>query len=250
MDEAATLAFLDELEKVGFDIQGLAAGAAKFIGRGGAPLVLGALGGSLVLYDALKARGIKGEIFAEDILGKTRGSKKVDSKEYINDLQKENPPDRSIIPVTTIKDVKKITSDPAWNKPVIRDIMNSRAKHVILTGRNAFMVPGAKRDYVVVAPEANPRVIEHEVGHARDLGANPVTLMERLRRILGVFWKPSFEKGKMKREETAWEHAKKTPLRDRALATYERSFHTGRATVIAPLVGSALIGGISEGLNI
>jgi len=250
MDEAATLAFLDELDKVGFDIQGLAAGAAKFIGRGGAPFALGALGGGLALYDTLKARGIEGEVFAEDILGKTRGSKRVDSKEYIKDLQKDNPPSRPIVPVTTAKDVKKITSDPAWDKPVIRDIMKSRANDVITTGRNAFMLPGADKDYIVVAPEANPRVIEHEVGHARDIGERPVTLMEKLRRVIGVLWKPSFEKGRMRREESAWKHTKKTPLRDRALATYERGFHTGRAKVITPLIGSALISGISKGLGV
>lgn len=238
-------AFAAELDKLGFSMQGLLAGAAQTLGKGGVPLAIGAAGGGLALHDYLKARKIKGDVYIEDILGKTRGAKQVDAKEYVKELEKTIPGDRKLVSVSTKKDVPKLLNDPRFKKSILKPVLKERAERYI-KGYNAAMVAGKNRDYIVSPEKVNPRILEHEVGHARDEAGKSLTLGAILKNLLGKVWKPTYRKEVMGREEKAWKAARPTPLRPRALATYERGFHTHRGKIMRGVAAGGLISGLGK----
>jgi hypothetical protein len=243
------ISFAAEMDKIGFNMQALLQGASQTLGRGGVPLAVGAGGAGLALYDYLKARKIKGDVFVEDIAGKTRGSKKVDAKEYVKELEKEIPGDRKLVSVSTKKDVAKVVNDPRFKKSILRPVLKEKITKTVVKGDNAAMVSGKKRDYIVSPETVNPRVLEHEVGHARDNAGKAVSIGDVLKGLLGRVWKPTYRKHTMAREERAWEAARPSPLRQRALATYERGFHTGRGRFARRVAVPALLAGIGKAMG-
>lgn len=249
MNALVITAFESEIEKLGFNMQALLLGAAQFISRGGVPLAVGTAGGGLALYDYLKARKIKGEIYVEDLLGETRGSKKVNAKEYVKELEERIPGDRPLVSVSTKKDIQKVTKDPRFEKSILTQPLKAKMKRYI-RGDNAAMVAGKKRDYIVSPETVNPRVLEHEVGHARDnAGKHPVTVSGVLAGVAGKLIKPVYRRHTMAREEKAWKAAKPTPLRQRALATYERGFHTGRGKIMRRVAAVGLLRGLGKAMG-
>jgi hypothetical protein len=249
MDEEIYNAFIAELEKFGFNMSGLLAGAAQFIGKGGVPLAVGASGAGLALYDYLKARKIKGDVYVEDILGKTRGSKRVDAKEYVKELEKTIPGDRPLVSISSKKDVPKILNDPRFKKSALRPALKKKVTRTIVRGDNASMVAGKSRDFIVSPETVNPRVLEHEVGHARDNAGKAVSITDVLKGLVGKVWKPTYKKHVIGKEERAWEAAKPTPLRPRALATYERGFHTGRGKIMRRVAAVGLLRGLGRAIG-
>ena len=245
------IAFIDELDKIGLNIPALTAGVSKFVNKGGLPLAVAGVGGALMAYDWIKANRIKGDVFVEDIVGDTRGAKKVDSEEYIKELEKEDVVDRPLVPVVDAKGIQKFMRDPNVNIPGVRDILKEKAQRVVTKGDNAFMFQGKGKDFIVVAPKANPRIIEHEVGHSVAESGKGMSLVPKiLQRIKETFWKPSFRAGRFREEQDAWNVFKKrTPLKERALATYERGFHRRRSDAVNPVVVASLLAGIERGLE-
>lgn len=246
MHETIERAFADELVKIGIPVGELFQHTVR--SGAAAPLVIGGLAGGLSVYDLIKRRGIDGKVTVEDIRGTKPGAKKVDTAKYVEDLVKANPTKRKIVPVTTKKDVKKLVKDPSLNV-LTRAALENASIQVIEKGTNAYMFPGKSKDYIIAPTRANPRVIEHEVGHAIDIAGQKPKFLDKIHRMLGTVWKPSFRKSTMEREERAWKHAKKTPLKGRALGSYEKGFHTGRSMISGAVAIASLVKGMERAMG-
>lgn len=252
--------FRQELEKMGLDVGSIAGPVQRIIASPGVqaaavPAVAGLGFGALSLYDLLRAREIgKDKVTPEEVQGIGRGRKQVDAKEYVKEMEKTRPSDRPLIPITSNKEISKMTKDPASRNPPLKSILKDKAKRVHKKKSNAFMFPGKERDYIVVPEKVNPRVVEHEVGHAWDIKdkANK-GLLKKLHKAFGLLWKPAFKKTVLGPEERAWKAAKKTPSRERALKSYEAGFHRRRGKMVGkmaiPLAVKALDEGIKAGMG-
>jgi hypothetical protein len=252
--------FEGELRKIALDVGAMAGPAKRILSSPGVqaaavPAVAGVGLGVLSLYDLLKARGLTREpITSEELQGIGPGRKQVDAEKYIKEMEKAHPTERPLVPVTSSRDVSKMVRDPSAKNPLLKVVLKTKAKKVHKDKSNAFMFPGKEKDYIVVPEKVNPRVVEHEVGHAWDIEGKPEKgLLHRLHLALGKLWKPAYQKTKMEPEERAWEAAKKTPSRERALKSYEAAFHKSRGRlagrIAIPVALRALLAGLGAGMG-
>lgn len=226
-------AFENELDKLGFALPAYMKDPRYIFGSVLAGLVIG---------DMLKREALPVGVTREMILG--RGKGRVEAKKWVAGLLKKEPTDKPVEVVTNRKEVAEMLRDPKFGL-LARVLIGAQATSIVEEGGNAAALQGTKKDYIIVPPQLNPRVTEHELGHIRDIAAGH----DRpgvLKSLIGMFWKPTYEKEVMGRERRAWEYAKPTPLAEKAVKTYERGFHTRRAKTLAPLALNLILGGLKR----
>lgn len=223
MDSAITTGFREELQKIGFTMPPMGVVA---------PVAVGTALSGLALYDFLKSRKLKPDLGPDFITGTKEDQ--VKSREAIKQLLEERPLIRPVVPVTTEAGISKMVKDPRFGF-LTRRTLKSLAKEMVNEGTNAAVIQGEDKDYVIIPTKANPRVVEHEMGHLQDLARKIEDSPGILRRLLGLVWKPEYEKQIMGRERRAWTYAQKTPMSEEALKSYERGFHKTRAGLTMPM---------------
>jgi len=218
MNASFATGFREELQKVGFAIPPAALSV-------GVPVAIGTALSGLALYDYLKGKKLDPKLTKEFITGKK--GEEVTARKAIKELLEERPLIRPVVPVTTSKAVEKMVKDPKFGF-FTRSILEEQANKIVNKAVNAAVIQGEDKDYVVIPKKVHPSVVEHEVGHLQDF-ARKIENPGFIRRLFSLVWKPEYDKQVLERERRAWNYAKKTPKREKALASYESGFHRSRS---------------------
>lgn len=231
-------AFSDELSKVGFALPALFTDPVH--------LLASALGG-VAIYDILRGTAIPGYV---DLGSSKEEGKQVVSKQLVEQLVKNAPLKKPVKVVENDADIEAMIKDLGMIQRLLAASNLRRfSKAILRDKKNAAVVRGKTNDYVIIPEKVGARVVEHEIGHLIDLSRPDYKGPGVLTGLLSAFWKPAHRKAIMEREERAWEHTKKTPLREKALATYERGFHSMRSKLLSQLAGTLMAGGAMEASN-
>lgn len=230
MDSVFT-AFQDELQKAGIAIPASAVSV-------GVPIAIGTALSGVALYDLLKSKKLDPKITREFIAGTE--DEQVTSRKVVKQLLKEKPLIRPVVSVTSEAGVKKMMKDPKFGY-LTRQYLETAAKEMVTEANNAAVIQGDEKDYVIIPKKANPRVVEHEIGHLQDFARKLNEQPGLLKRLLSLVWKPEYEKQIMGRERRAWKYTKKTPMKEQALKSYERGFHRQRAGLAVPAAALAFL---------
>ena len=236
---------------------GLSDSASKIIAM--TPVVLGA---GLVLYDLHKSRG-----YSEDrqYVSDTIEGKKDHKLVNLTSYAKSNFPGVKVIdtPEKFQEFLKKETKiAESLPKDTLRDVSKNMFED--LTHGNAAAASGAGGYYLIAGDRKIPQdVLEHELGHLRDFKENKIRTTDGSynKYVTGFFnsmaqawFKSKYMSGKYMQEVTAWDKAKKSKttdeIRKRALGTYEKSWHQGRAlnsALLTLLYTNALYGAGARG---
>jgi len=211
--------FIEEMEKVGMPIP-------PTVLRVGIPATIGAALAAVSIADYFKSRKLDPKITPEFITGTP--DNQVTSRTAIKDLLEKRPLIRPVVTVTTGVGVEKMVADPKFGF-LTKRILKPLAEGIVDKADNAAVIQGEDKDYVIIPTKANPRVVEHEVGHLQDFARKIEESPGIIQRLLGLVWKPTYDKQVMDRERRAWTYAEKTPMREQALKSYERGFHQLRS---------------------
>lgn len=188
------------------------------------------------MYDAVKGMTFP-TLNAEELKG--RGKTRVKSVAWVKSLLKKKPLKRPPVVITNVKAVEPMIRDLNLEKH--RDVVERLVRYVTEGGNNAMAIKGKKTDYLVLPPKIHKAIVEHEVGHLRDFEERGDKRPGVLERLAKVVWKPTYRKHVIEPEERAWSHVPtKTGIKEKALGTYHRGFHSGRAG-LAGALGAALL---------
>lgn len=233
--------FNDELLKIAFDMNAA-------LRAGGLPLAGGAALAGIAIYDLIRGNSYKTGITSDVVKGVSEGEQ-VGSRREVQKLMKDKPLDRKAVPVTTMNDVAKMLKDPQFNA-LQKSLLKEFAQSVIKKGTNAAVVQGKDKNYVIVPPKANKEIIAHEIGHLRDFASGAYKEPNFVERAFGAIWKPTYEKTTLGPERRAWMHAKgKGSLPGRAIGTYEKAFHKGRAVGTGSAAAFTIISALKEAMK-
>lgn len=201
--------------------------------------VAGMLAGGLAAYDVSRGLGLHSAVIPEEIRGGGRG---VDAKKWVAHALKGTHLSKPVLAVTTPGDITEMLKDSKFGL-LERTMLQIAAKRIVTAGSNAGALKGNEKFYLVMPPVVNPRVAEHEFGHLLDDSSSSSVLM----RFLSMFFKAAHEKAVMVPERKAWEEARKTPLKEKALDTYESGFHRRRAGIAGRLSALLMMAAASGG---
>lgn len=201
------------------------------------PLLLGGAAAGLAVYDT-----IRGKLFPtmslDDVAGE--GKERVKSRAWAMAALKKKPLRKPPIVVTSDQDLVKLLRKVKIPADKKREFLGL-ARGIIRHSLNALAVRVGKTDILVLPERAAKAMVEHEIGHLRDLEAGKDTGRgSLLSRVLQLVWKPEHRKRIIEPEERAWRYVRgRKKLKERAVGTYQRGFHQRRAG----LAGKAALGG-------
>lgn len=211
------------------------------ISGGHAMIALGAALSGVAIYDFFKGRSFP-TLDKEMLRGK--GKERVDTEAWLSMLLKKKPLKRPPVVVTKIEDLEAALKGDDFTKGE-KILIRRFAKLVLKKESNAFVVPSKTKDLMVIPPKMHKHVVEHELGHVRDFAEKGFKKPGIVDAVLMNFWKPTYKKQVLDREERAWKHTKARKLKKGAIGSYHKGFHYGR--MIPASVGAYF--GISSGLE-
>ena len=205
------------------------------------PILLGGAAAGLAVYDVIKGQSFP-TLDADEMKG--RGRTRVQSAKHVQGLLKLKPLKRPPIVITSVKQIEPMVKDLKLEKH--REVIKKMVEYITVHGGNAAAVHGKKRDYLILPPKIHKAVVEHEVGHLRDFeeqGGDPKP--GALESLVAEVWKPTYRKYVLGPEERAWKHVPtRTKIKKKALGTYHKGFHRGRAPIAGLIGGMLLAGGL------
>jgi len=204
-------------------------------------IAAGAALAGLAVYDFFKGLSLP-TLDTKDLAGK--GAERVKTVKHISSLLKEQPLKRPPVVVTEYEQLESALKGVSYSM-FEKDMIRRFAKQVLTSKDNAFVVPDKKKDIIIIPPEIHKHVVEHELGHVRDFAEKAYERPGFLTSILSLLWKPTYNKTVMEREQRAWDYTKARKMREKALGSYERGFHFGRA----PLAGGTGLFAILKGID-
>jgi len=201
--------------------------------------------GVLAIYDLVKARGHDKDV--EKVRRAITSGTLVNSRKFVNKI------DPKIKIFSTRSDIKQALSREPLIKPRVATALAASISSQIMSGRNAFAMPGERGDYIFAPERTSAQVLGHEVGHILDFRKKSINI-RRLgpyeETFWSSFWKPTHEQQVMGPERRAWrmspERKRPGSLERAALGSYEKSFHGRRGamsgvTAMALGLGTALL---------
>lgn len=201
--------------------------------------VAGMLAGGLAAYDISRGLGLHNVVTSEEIKGDGRG---VDAKKWVARALKGTHLAKPVLAVTTQDDIAEMLKDSKFGLLELT-MLQIAARRIVAAGSNAGALKGSEKFYLVLPPVVSPRVAEHELGHLLDDSSSSGSLM----RFLSLFFKAAHEHNTMVPERKAWEAARKTPLKEKALDIYESGFHRRRAGIAGKLSALLMMAAASGG---
>lgn len=187
---------------------------------------LGAGLGVLAVYDALRARGHKGDV--ERVRLAITTGRLVDSRRFVKRI------DPKIRVLTTGAEIDRaLMSEPNLSAARRKAIVDEVAED-LKAGRNAYALVGERAAYIFAPARTSAGVLGHEIGHVLDFRKRGLNYRNQGRYeggLAAAVWKPSHESSVMSAEREAW---RRSPRKDKgleraALGSYEKSFHGRRA---------------------
>ncbi len=204
------------------------------------PLLLGGAAAGVAVYDTIRSK-LFPTMSLDDVAGE--GKERVKSRAWVTATLKKKPLRKPPIVVTTDQDLVKLLKVVKIPPDKKRKFL-TMARGIIRHSLNALAVRVGKTDILVLPEKAAKAMVEHEIGHLRDIEAGKDTGRGgTLSRLAQLVWKPEYSKKVIEPEERAWKYVRgRKEVKERAVGTYKRGFHQRRADLAGKAALAGLVG--------
>lgn len=196
------------------------------------PAVGALVAGGLAVSDALKAKGL--------------GEARILAKQYIGGGQKgtvsipKEVGGRKVRVISTKRQVRSMRPDLPLGF-ITAPLARGMARKQLGAGSAAYVLKGKGEDYIIAGKSVPKEVMQHEIGHLiKGHHLKSLGLMTGLPLRI-MLYKPTYRKHIIQREREAWRNvpdsSRKRKMQKVTEETYEKTFHEGRAILLATLSG-------------